>query len=205
MNRHGQITGESISPQAVVAVVAGYGRQLGFNLKPHDQRRTCAKLCRAGGGELEQIQCCTAMPASRLQNDTWARASTWLTPPQRPARPRVELLKCPFVRKSAASTTPAGWKLRLALLEAAGHRCQYCGRPHRLLNVAHLSHDPADQRFLAVLCPRCHSRNDTPQRLAMTRRTRAQKRGQLWLAEEIRLAPFPLRIWPVRLRQMELF
>ena len=64
----------------------------------------------------------------------------------------------------------ARWrKLRLALLEAAGHRCQYCGRPHRLLNVAHLSHDPADRRFLAVLCPRCHSRNDTPQRIAMTR------------------------------------
>jgi integrase len=56
MNRHGQITGESISPQAVLAVVAGYGRQLGLNLKPHDLRRTCAKLCRAGGGELEQIQ-----------------------------------------------------------------------------------------------------------------------------------------------------
>ena len=56
MNRHGQITGDSISPQAVLAVVAGYGRQLGFNLKPHDLRRTCAKLCRAGGGELEQIQ-----------------------------------------------------------------------------------------------------------------------------------------------------
>ena len=100
----------------------------------------------------------------------------------------------------------ANWrKLRVALLEAAGHRCQYCGRSHRLLNAAHLSHDPADQRFLAVLCPRCHSRNDTPQRIAMTRRTRAQKRGQLWLAEEIRLAPFPVRTWPVRLRQMELF
>jgi integrase len=49
MNRHGQITGESISPQAVLAVVAGYRRQLGLNLKPHDLRRTCAKLCRAGG------------------------------------------------------------------------------------------------------------------------------------------------------------
>jgi hypothetical protein len=34
----------------------------------------------------------------------------------------------------------ARWrKLRVALLEAAGHRCQYCGRPHRLLNVAHLT------------------------------------------------------------------
>ena len=27
-----------------------------MNVKPHDARRTCAKLCRAAGGELEQIQ-----------------------------------------------------------------------------------------------------------------------------------------------------
>ena len=100
----------------------------------------------------------------------------------------------------------ARWrKFRLAVLEAAGHRCQRCGRPHRLLNVAHLSHDPADRRSLAVLCPSCHARNDTPQRLAMTRRTRAQRRRQLWLSEEIRLAPYPLRTWPLGLRQMNLF
>lgn len=56
LNRHGRITGESMSPQAVLATVAFYGRELGLQLKPHDLRRTCAKLCRAGGGELEQIQ-----------------------------------------------------------------------------------------------------------------------------------------------------
>ncbi|HSM77246.1 MAG TPA: tyrosine-type recombinase/integrase [Bryobacteraceae bacterium] len=56
LNRHGQITGASVSPQAVLAAVAFYGRELGLQLKPHDLRRTCAKLCRAGGGEMEQIQ-----------------------------------------------------------------------------------------------------------------------------------------------------
>jgi hypothetical protein len=100
----------------------------------------------------------------------------------------------------------ARWrKFRLAVLEAAGHVCQRCGREHRLLNVAHLTHDPTDRQFLAVLCPSCHSRNDTPQRIAMTRRTRALRRGQLWLTEELRLAPFPMRVWPKRLRQLELF
>ena len=48
--------GNSLSPQAVFAVVAAYGARLELRLKPHDLRRTCAKLCRAGGGELEQIQ-----------------------------------------------------------------------------------------------------------------------------------------------------
>lgn len=38
-------------------VVLDYATRLGFkNLAPHDLRRTCAKLCRAAGGELEQIQ-----------------------------------------------------------------------------------------------------------------------------------------------------
>ena len=37
-----------IKPYADIAGVPG--------IAPHDVRRTCAKLCRAGGGELEQIQ-----------------------------------------------------------------------------------------------------------------------------------------------------
>jgi 5-methylcytosine-specific restriction endonuclease McrA len=100
----------------------------------------------------------------------------------------------------------ARWrKLRLAALEAAGHVCQRCGRAHRLLNLAHLSHDAADQQALMVLCPSCHAKNDTPQRIAMTRRTRASRRGQLWISEEMKLAPFPPRTWPFQLRQMALF
>lgn len=50
------LKGVSISPNAVMNLVMGYGRQLGWKLTPHDLRRTCAKLCRSAGGELEQIQ-----------------------------------------------------------------------------------------------------------------------------------------------------
>jgi site-specific recombinase XerD len=56
VNRHGRILGSSLSPQAVLALVRFYGKELGMKIQPHDLRRTCAKLCRAGGGELEQIQ-----------------------------------------------------------------------------------------------------------------------------------------------------
>jgi integrase len=56
MNRHGQITGSRMSGQAVLDLVAGYGAKIEVKLKPYDARRTCAKLCRAAGGELEQIQ-----------------------------------------------------------------------------------------------------------------------------------------------------
>jgi integrase len=56
MNRHGRITRDSLSAQAILAMVGDYGHSLGLTIKPHDLRRTCAKLCRSAGGELEQIQ-----------------------------------------------------------------------------------------------------------------------------------------------------
>lgn len=100
----------------------------------------------------------------------------------------------------------ARWrKFRLSMLEAAGHVCQMCRRPHRLLHVAPLSHDPADRTSLTVLCPSCHSRWNATQRNAIARRTRARKRGQLWLSDELEVAPVPVRLWPMRLRQMNLF
>lgn len=52
LNRHGRITGESLSAGAVLDLVAEYSD----DVRPHDLRRTCAKLCRRHGGELEQIQ-----------------------------------------------------------------------------------------------------------------------------------------------------
>jgi integrase len=57
ISRHGQIVGRTISEQAVLDTVRQYGTQIGLeNIRPHDLRRTCAKLCRSRGGELEQIQ-----------------------------------------------------------------------------------------------------------------------------------------------------
>jgi hypothetical protein len=61
------------------------------------------------------------------------------------------------------------------------------------------------QHLIAVLCPSCHAKGDTPQRIAMTRRTPVQRRGQIWLSEELRLAPFRVRTWPIQLRQLDLF
>jgi len=47
----------SLSTAAVWQIVQGYaGKRDLAPLSPHDLRRTCAKLCRAAGGDLEQIQ-----------------------------------------------------------------------------------------------------------------------------------------------------
>ena len=56
VNRHGQIIPDSISGNAVFELAGQYGAEIGVELRPHDLRRTCAKLCRKHGGQLEQIQ-----------------------------------------------------------------------------------------------------------------------------------------------------
>lgn len=56
IDRHGNILHRSISEQAILDNVRQYGKQVGLDIRPHDLRRTCAKLCRSRGGDLEQIQ-----------------------------------------------------------------------------------------------------------------------------------------------------
>ncbi len=52
VNKGGCVYGEGLT-----ANVQAYAAKLGVpRLAPHDLRRTCAKLCRAAGGDLEQIQ-----------------------------------------------------------------------------------------------------------------------------------------------------
>jgi hypothetical protein len=81
-------------------------------------------------------------------------------------------------------------KLRAQLIELLGNFCQRCKQPHPRLNLAHLKHDPTDTKSVTLLCPSCHARIDTPQRVAMTRRTRARRRGQLWLSLALEWAPY---------------
>src|SRR5688572_28132321 len=55
--RAGKCWGEGVTERLVWHVVKQYAGELGFRaVAPHDLRRSCAKLCHAAGGELEQIQ-----------------------------------------------------------------------------------------------------------------------------------------------------
>jgi site-specific recombinase XerD len=57
VNRLGKIWGDRISPKAVWHVVKAAAKRVDIKgLAAHDLRRTCARLCHLGGGELEQIQ-----------------------------------------------------------------------------------------------------------------------------------------------------
>jgi site-specific recombinase XerD len=57
VNRGGQLQGVALSEKVVWQLLQRYAAAAGVpGIAPHDLRRTCAKLCRAAGGELEQIQ-----------------------------------------------------------------------------------------------------------------------------------------------------
>jgi integrase len=58
VNRGDQVCGERMSEKVVWQMLKTYvvGAGLPAQIAPHDLRRTTAKLCRAAGGELEQIQ-----------------------------------------------------------------------------------------------------------------------------------------------------
>jgi integrase len=57
MRKGGAITGLALSAWAIWDVVRTTAKTAGIgHLGPHDLRRTCAKLCRKAGGELEQVQ-----------------------------------------------------------------------------------------------------------------------------------------------------
>src|SRR5882724_8490980 len=57
VNRLDCVTGERLGEKVVWQMLRECAAGIGIpGLAPHDLRRTCAKLCRAAGGELEQIQ-----------------------------------------------------------------------------------------------------------------------------------------------------
>jgi site-specific recombinase XerD len=57
VSRTGRVLGDGISEKAIWHVVKSSASKVGvLALAPHDLRRTCARLCRNAGGELDQIQ-----------------------------------------------------------------------------------------------------------------------------------------------------
>ena len=57
VHKIGKAWGEGLTEKAIWHVVREHAATAGIDkLAPHDLRRTCARLCHAAGGELEQIQ-----------------------------------------------------------------------------------------------------------------------------------------------------
>ena len=57
VTKMGRILGEGMTEKAVWLIVKESAKVIGVEkLAPHDLRRSCARLCHAAGGELEQNQ-----------------------------------------------------------------------------------------------------------------------------------------------------
>jgi site-specific recombinase XerD len=57
VGRGDRVLGERMTEKVVWQLLQPYARAAGVpGIAPHDLRRSCAKMCRAAGGELEQIQ-----------------------------------------------------------------------------------------------------------------------------------------------------
>ena len=57
VNRADEVQGTALSEKVAWQLLQPYADAAGVpGIAPHDLRRSCAKMCRAGGGELEQIQ-----------------------------------------------------------------------------------------------------------------------------------------------------
>ena len=57
VSRADRVAGDRLGEKVVWQMLREYADAVGVpGIAPHDLRRTCAKLCRAAGGELEQIQ-----------------------------------------------------------------------------------------------------------------------------------------------------
>jgi len=57
INRGDDLSGNRLSEKVVWQLLQQYAGSAGVpGIAPHDLRRSCAKMCRASGGELEQIQ-----------------------------------------------------------------------------------------------------------------------------------------------------
>ena len=57
VSKDGKLKGEGLSDWAIWSAVEQAPKQIGIeSFGAHDLRRTCAKLCRKAGGDLEQIK-----------------------------------------------------------------------------------------------------------------------------------------------------
>ena len=57
IHRTGRVWGAGMTPKVLWEIVRQAASRAGIEkLAPHDLRRTCARLCRLAGGELDQIQ-----------------------------------------------------------------------------------------------------------------------------------------------------
>jgi integrase len=83
VKRGDHVSGDGVSEKIIWQLLRPYASAVGAaGIAPHDLRRTTAKLCRAAGGELEQIQMLLGhFAGSDKASGTSGRSRIWFTRP----------------------------------------------------------------------------------------------------------------------------
>jgi integrase len=75
LSKSGKILGEELGDWAIWSVVEPSSKQIGIeHFGAHDLRRTCAKLCRKNGGDLQQIKFLLGHSSIQTRSDISAQS-----------------------------------------------------------------------------------------------------------------------------------
>src|SRR5438270_6481469 len=78
VNRGGQAQAVGLTEKVVWQLLQGYSVAARVpGIAPHDLRRSCGKMCRAAGGELEQIQLLLGHASMQTTERSSERNRTW--------------------------------------------------------------------------------------------------------------------------------
>jgi integrase len=81
LDSKGEPTNRNLSAPMILSIVSGYGKQIGMEIKPRDLRRTCARLCRGSGADLEQIQLFLGHSSIQITEQFLGRRENVSSPP----------------------------------------------------------------------------------------------------------------------------
>src|SRR5437773_5563921 len=127
VSKRGKVWGKGISQNVVWYVVRNCCKKAGLDhIAPHDLRRTCAKLCHAGGGELEQIQFLLGH-ASVQTTERYLGCKQNL---REPVNDRFTLQIEREEQVASSETEPEGEPGAVALATQQGIKCGHGGSEH---------------------------------------------------------------------------
>ena len=117
VNRGGQVQTANLNEKVAWQLLRGYAASAGVpGIAPHDLRRSCAKMCRAAGGELEQIQLLLGHASVQTTERYLGTKQDLVHAPNDGIKPRVAVYQIPD-QATTETVTPghsANGKSRLA-------------------------------------------------------------------------------------------
>jgi integrase len=124
VNRGCEVRDTALSEKVVLQLIQAYAEAAGVaGIAPHDCRRTCAKLCRAAGGELEQIQMLPGHASVQTTERYLGTKQDLVHAPNDGIKQRVAIVAPPpFSKVWTPARCPLQWGREIAYLSQSPQR-----------------------------------------------------------------------------------